>query len=772
MKKVLSVMLVISLCIAMMPVAFAGGLHFSDVPSGAWYYDDLQSAYTEGLINGKTATEFKPNDNMTYAEAIKLAACMHQRDKEGKVSIANGNPWYQSYVDYCMENEIISKFANYNYNAPATRAEYMNIFANALPKEKLQEINEVPMDSIPDYHGANSFAPEVYLLYRAGIVGGVDAQHNCKPNTNIKRSEVATILARMMFPEKRIKFSMGATETKPETEPTTKPESGDKAFSGGSASVDTGKPTPAPVVKEEYDPLVIVSQPAKIENASVNTVLEYTVEVDGGKAPYTYSWMTRSRYDQGITMEESDNVAGVNAKTLVMVYTIDNKYSDSTFYCVVTDARGETVKSRTVSMPEAFFTMAPDQKIENSQGTIVAGRVNSGILRKGDTILVRYNDQGLYGTATVEKIEMFGKSLDEASAGDYVGVLLGNYKKLQDASFIGQYFSSAENEKLQKMGNFIVKVPFKVELVDRPCGDEGETVKLQVDVLGGQAPYTYEWFYITSDMEYLEPVPTSRAQSVNTHTLSLKVSRKEDFALGAYYICKVTDATGKIAYGNMTDISPRKVIYITKWVEDATGYIGDEVTFSTNAVGRWDLSLNYQWQIKTDNHADFVDIEPVDTWARGANTKKLTIRTEKADFISNAQYRCVITNGEAKSITNVGKVISPLPIVSVQPSDTTAKNEEWVKFNVSVVGGSAPYKYEWQFSHKSINGAFTPITEGYSWAKGGNTPELSVQALKGDEDSNITYRCKITDAKGNVTYSQAAKITLKRDSDGMIVLMG
>jgi len=767
MKKLLAVLIAMCVCIGMAPMAFAGGLHFTDVPNGAWYYDDLQSAYTEGLINGKTATEFKPNDNMTYAEAIKLAACMHQRDKEGSVSIANGNPWYQPYVDYCKKNEIISEFANYDYNAPATRAQYMNIFANALPKEKLQEINEVPMDSIPDYNGSNSFAEEVYLLYRAGIVGGVDAQHNCKPDTNIKRSEVATILARMMFQEKRIKFSMGTTSTETET----KSESGDKMFSGGSASVDTGKPTPAPVVKEEYDPLVIVTQPAKIENASVNSVLEYTVEVDGGKAPYTYSWMTRSRYDQGVAMEESDNVAGVNAKTLVMVYTIDNKYSDSTFYCVVTDARGETVKSRTVSMPEAFFIMSPNRKIENSQGTIVTGRISSGILRKGDTILVRYNDEGLYGTATVEKIEMFGKSLDEASAGNNVGVLLGNYKKIQDASFIGQYFSGAENAKLQELGNFIVKVPFKAELVERPCGDDGETVKLQVDVLGGQAPYSYEWLYITSNMEYLEPVPTSRAQGVNAPTLSLKVSR-EDFVLGAYYICKVTDATGKSVYGDMTGISPRKVIYITRWVEDATGYIGDEVTFSTNAVGRWNLGINYQWQVKTDNHADFVDIEPVDTWASGANTKELTIRTEKADFISNAQYRCVITNGETKSVTNVGKVVSPLPIVTLQPQDTTAQNEEWVKFNVSAVGGCAPYKYEWQYSHKAINGAFTPITEGYSWAKGADTSELSVQALIGDEDSNITYRCKITDAKGNVTYSQAAKITLKRDGDGMIVLVG
>ena len=217
MKKILALIIALSLCISILPTAFAGGLQFTDVPSNAWYYDDLQTAYTEGLINGKSATQFKPDDNMTCAEALKLAACMHQRDKTGSVSLQNGSPWYKTYVDYCMENEIIPKSANYNYNTPIKRADYMYIFANALPAEKLPEINEVPMDSIPDYHGANSFAKQVYLLYRAGVVTGVDQAHNCNPNANIKRSEVATILSRMMFAEKRVKFTMGEKTEETET---------------------------------------------------------------------------------------------------------------------------------------------------------------------------------------------------------------------------------------------------------------------------------------------------------------------------------------------------------------------------------------------------------------------------------------------------------------------------------------------------------------------------------------------------------------------------
>ena len=69
-----------------------------------------------GLINGKNSPEtFLPNDNMTYAEAIKLAACMNQLYNEGTITLKNGTAsWYDSYVEYCIDNGIITKEYNYN----------------------------------------------------------------------------------------------------------------------------------------------------------------------------------------------------------------------------------------------------------------------------------------------------------------------------------------------------------------------------------------------------------------------------------------------------------------------------------------------------------------------------------------------------------------------------------------------------------------------------------------------------------------------------------
>ena len=205
MKRFVSILMAVCMIAAMIPAVLAA-VPFTDVPATQWYYGDVDNAYTMGLINGKTETTFAPDDNLTYAEAVKLAACMHQRYTTGAVTLTNGEPWYQSYVDYCKAAGIIIK--DYAWNSPATRAGYMEIFANALPDEALAQVNEVEDGSIPDVSENHPQAEAIYKLYRAGILQGNDAQHNCNPSASIKRSEVAAILTRMMDSEERISFTM------------------------------------------------------------------------------------------------------------------------------------------------------------------------------------------------------------------------------------------------------------------------------------------------------------------------------------------------------------------------------------------------------------------------------------------------------------------------------------------------------------------------------------------------------------------------------------
>ena len=197
-NQILGIVISVIMILTMIPaISFGAGLPFTDVPADAWYYNDVQSAYDSGLINGRTATSFAPNANMTYAEAVKLAACMHQKYTEGSVTLTTGSPnWWDSYVEYAFANGIIGK--TYDWNQTATRAGYVEIFAYALPDEALKEVNSVADGYIPDVGTTHPQAPEIYKLYRAGILVGMDDIGTFKPNSNIKRSEVSAILTRMM----------------------------------------------------------------------------------------------------------------------------------------------------------------------------------------------------------------------------------------------------------------------------------------------------------------------------------------------------------------------------------------------------------------------------------------------------------------------------------------------------------------------------------------------------------------------------------------------
>ena len=176
-----------------------GTMAFTDVPKTAWYYQDVKTAYERALIDGKTSTLYKPDDNMTFAEAVKLAACMHQLYHDKKVTLENGKDvWYSTYINYATDKGIIGKDqVKTKENNLISRKEYVDIFYNALPKEEYKAINTIKDNVIPDVKIKDEFADKIYTFYKAGILTGSDAKGTFNPNSNIQRSEVAAILTRM-----------------------------------------------------------------------------------------------------------------------------------------------------------------------------------------------------------------------------------------------------------------------------------------------------------------------------------------------------------------------------------------------------------------------------------------------------------------------------------------------------------------------------------------------------------------------------------------------
>ena len=86
----------------------------------------------------------------------------------------------------------------------------------SLPEQELEAIHDVT--TLPDYTEGDLYWNGVIALYRAGILMGNDDAGTFRPDSQIRRSELAAILSRLVRPEYRIPADPSAPEpSEPDT---------------------------------------------------------------------------------------------------------------------------------------------------------------------------------------------------------------------------------------------------------------------------------------------------------------------------------------------------------------------------------------------------------------------------------------------------------------------------------------------------------------------------------------------------------------------------
>lgn len=175
--------------------SYPSGL-FADVAKDAWYADSVKNTYELGLMNGTAATAFSPAGMFTLAEAVTVAARMHNihNGGDGKIPAAPGE-WYQGAIEYCINNGIITKNQFSDFTKNATRAEMVGIMRAALPDSSWNAINSV--NALPDVNKVTPYSEDIFLMYNAGVITGSDQYGLFQPYAYITRAEVATIVTRM-----------------------------------------------------------------------------------------------------------------------------------------------------------------------------------------------------------------------------------------------------------------------------------------------------------------------------------------------------------------------------------------------------------------------------------------------------------------------------------------------------------------------------------------------------------------------------------------------
>ncbi len=221
MKKLISFLLSIILTLSGNPsgvMAAGGGMlnfkevntykngQFTDVAPDDWYNASVGAAYELGLMSGESSNYFNAAGQITVAQTVVMAARLHKIYNTGSGEFESGKTWYAPYVSYARENGIVT--GNPNLDAAATRAQFADVLSRALPKEALEQINDIADDVIPDVKVGDEYAGSIYMLYRAGIVTGSNSRGAFRPESSISRAEAAAIITRMTDKSLRRSFTL------------------------------------------------------------------------------------------------------------------------------------------------------------------------------------------------------------------------------------------------------------------------------------------------------------------------------------------------------------------------------------------------------------------------------------------------------------------------------------------------------------------------------------------------------------------------------------
>ena len=217
-RKLISLTLALSLALGLGTTALAADVAdlfppineyngYADVSDSAWYADAAQVCYETGLMTGTSATTFSPNTTMNITQAASLAVRVYDvlHGGDGVIESPEGTPWYTGSIALARELaqaagrvDLLSRLNH--LSDMATRSEFFGFMSLAVGEELLTPINTIT--TLPDTDD-----PYILALYNAGIMSGMDAYGSFSGSLTLRRSEAATMVARIIRPELRQTFT-------------------------------------------------------------------------------------------------------------------------------------------------------------------------------------------------------------------------------------------------------------------------------------------------------------------------------------------------------------------------------------------------------------------------------------------------------------------------------------------------------------------------------------------------------------------------------------
>lgn len=240
-KKIVPLFLsVIIVATFFIQVPTAQAASFSDVKQGDWFYDNVNTLVGLGIVNGMGDGTFSPDGLVKRGEFIKMIA-MASSEHIYTTTPSKGIHWSEYYWNMLNEAGVLEVV-----EANANGSQYARPLISLDPAELEKPINRYEMayminrvlylvyqekqmtlknegdsyaNHIADYNNMDkSYLGSVQQVYSKGILTGYE-DTAFKGQNNLKRSEAATVIVRLLWGSKRQAQSYAVEVERPAEEP-------------------------------------------------------------------------------------------------------------------------------------------------------------------------------------------------------------------------------------------------------------------------------------------------------------------------------------------------------------------------------------------------------------------------------------------------------------------------------------------------------------------------------------------------------------------------
>ena len=185
----LTTFVVVEAPVTVTPPAATKDPGFTDT-KGHWAVEYINKLYNMGVVKGKTETSFAPDDKITRAEMVKIAVLTFGGvPKDGDMPTykdVKADDWFASYLAIAETAKVIDTATEFRPNDPITRAEALKILLVASGKD----LKGAASATFTDVKASDWFVSYVNFAFAKMIVSG-KTETMFAPGDNITRAELA-----------------------------------------------------------------------------------------------------------------------------------------------------------------------------------------------------------------------------------------------------------------------------------------------------------------------------------------------------------------------------------------------------------------------------------------------------------------------------------------------------------------------------------------------------------------------------------------------------